>query len=241
MIQGQKKIEKKKVNKEYYDVYFKSNKYIKLADIKSSFQKYRISKILQIYTPNKEESILDLGCGWGTFCFALAPLCKAVIGVDFNQKGIDLCNRLLDKWKSGNIKFLCSDAQNTGLKSNSFDVIICADLFEHLYPDTFGNVLDECNRLLKKGGKLIIWTPHRGHILEILKNNNIILSKEEGHVDYKSMDYLIKNLHNRKFLIKKSYYAESHIPIFCIIERCFLNILPIMRRRIAILAEKLID
>lgn len=234
----QKKIEDRKVNKDYYDIYFKDAKYTRLTDLESRFQKYRILKILQIYTPNKGESILDLGCGWGTFCFAFSPLCEKIIGVDFNKKGIDLCNRILKKWKFQNIKFLCADAQNTGLKSNSYDVIICADLFEHLYRDTFDNVLDECSRLLKIGGKLIVWTPHRGHILEILKNNNIILTKEEGHVDYKSMDYLINSLLNRKFLIKKSYYAESHVPVFCIIERLFSKLLPIMRRRIAILAEK---
>lgn len=231
-------IKDKIINEDYYDIYFKDAKYASLTDLKSRFQKYRISKILQMYTPNKEEIVLDLGCGWGTFCFALAPLCKEVIGVDFNKNGIDFCNRILEKSIFKNIKFLCADAQNTGLRSNSIDVIICADLFEHLYPNTFENVLDECYRLLRVGGKLIIWTPHRGHILEILKNNNIILRKEAGHVDYKSMDYLIKNLGNRKFVIKKNYYAESHIPIFCIIERHFLNILPIMRRRIAILAEK---
>lgn len=237
----QEKLKDKEINEEYYDIYFKDAKYTRLTDLESPFQRYRISKILEIYTPNKGENILDLGCGWGTFCFAFAPLCEKITGVDFNENGIDLCNRKLKKWKFQNITFLCADAQNTRLKSNSYDVIICADLFEHLYRDTFEKVLDECNRLLKKGGKLIVWTPHRGHILEILKNNNIILKKEKGHVDYKSMDYLIQSLLKRKFLIKKSYYAESHVPLFCTIERLFLKLLPIMRRRIAILAEKSTD
>jgi len=89
--------------------------------------------------------------------------------VDYNQKGIDLCNKLLDKWKFNNIKFICADAQNTGLESESYDVIICADLFEHLYPDTFENVMDECNRLLKKGGKFVIFTPHNGIFLKFSK------------------------------------------------------------------------
>lgn len=230
-----------KINKEYYDTYFTDKQYSKFKDLNSFFQKYRISKVKQIYTPNKKERVLDLGCGWGTFCFAFAPLCKEITGVDYNQKGIDLCNKLLEKWKFNNVKFVCADAQNTGLESESYDVIICADLFEHLYPDTFENVMDECNRLLKKGGKFVIFTPYKGHIFEILKNNNLIIKPIEGHVDYKSFDCLLNSLHKRNLLIKKSEYGESHIPIFNIFEKLCLGFLPILRRRIQILAEKPAD
>jgi len=228
------------MDKEYYDKSKYFDKRAKVfADLENPFQKYRISKVLQLYTPSKEERVLDLGCGWGTFCFIVAPLCRQVTGLDFSQKSIDLCNRLLGEKNFSNIKFICADAQDTGLESESYNVIICADLFEHLYHKISEKVLDECRRLLKKKGKLIIWTPHRGHILEILKNNNIILKKDVSHVNYKSMNYLIKNLTMRNFLIKKSYYVESHIPFFRSIERLFMRFLPIMRRRIAILAEKI--
>jgi 2-polyprenyl-3-methyl-5-hydroxy-6-metoxy-1,4-benzoquinol methylase len=206
--------------------------------LKSAFQKYRITKVKIIYSPNKEERVLDLGCALGTFCFALAPQCKEIIGLDYSRKAIDIANKLLKNSPYNNIKFICRDAQSTELESASFDVIICADLVEHLYPKVFEKVLDECQRLLKKGGKLVIWTPHRGHVLEILKNHDIILKRDVSHVDYKSMDYLLRNLRKRNFLIQKSYYAGSHIPILRILERLLLPVLPIMRRRIAILAKK---
>ena len=109
---------------------------------------------------------------------------------------------------------------------------------EHLYPEISEKVLDECRKLLKKEGKLVIWTPNRGHILEILKNNNIILKRDVSHVDYKSMDNLLTSLHKRDFSVRKSYYAESHIPVFRILERLLIPVLPLLRRRIAILAEK---
>lgn len=207
-------------------------------NLESSFQRYRIGKVLEIYTPTKDEYVLDLGCGWGTFCFYMAPLCKRITGVDFSKKSIDLCNRLLEKKYLHNIEFVCADAQDTGLKGESYDVIVCADLLEHLYPEVAERVMDECKRLLKTKGKLVIWTPHRGHILEILGNNNIILKKDISHVDYKSMDCLLESLRKRGFAIQKAYYTESHIPVFRSLERLFLRVLPIMRRRIGILAEK---
>jgi len=230
-------LEQQEKMKKYYDTskYYNNDVF---TDLKSPFQKYRISKVFQIYTPTKRERVLDLGCGWGTFCFAAAPTCDLITGVDYSEKSIALCNKLLSKSHNPNIDFVCVDAQDTKFESESYDVIICADLFEHLYPEVFENVLDECRRLLKKGGKLVIWTPHRGHILEILKNNNIILKKDVSHVDYKSMNLILETLCTKQFSIKKKYYVESHIPLLCYIEKRLLYLIPLLRRRIAILAEK---
>lgn len=230
----------KRIDESFYDknVYSNESKNKLFVELDSPFQRYRITKVLGIYTPNKNERVLDLGCGWGTFCFAVSPLCNHVTGVDFSRKSIELCNRLLAEKKYANVDFVLADAQDTGLPSESYDVIICADLFEHLYPKQFEKVLDECTRLLKKGGKLVVWTPHRGHIFEILKNNNILLKKDEAHVDYKSTEPIINALTKRNFSIKKSYYTESQFPVFSTIEKTLLPVLPLMRRRIAILAEK---
>ena len=225
---------------EYYDGdgYFDETIETHVDLLKGCFQKYRISKVLEIYSPGKDEHVLDLGCALGTFCFALAPLCKRITGVDYSKKAIKLCNKFLETSEYCNIKFVCADAQNTWLAPESYDVIICADLLEHLYPEVSEKVLDECRRLLKKRGKLVIWTPHRGHILEILKNNNIILKRAISHVDYKSMARLLASLDKRNLSIRKAYYVESHIPVFRVLERLLIPVLPMMRRRIAILAEK---
>ena len=228
------------IDERYYDdIIYSDDAKIKVStSLDSRFQKYRISKVLQIYKPNKNDRVLDLGCGWGTFSFAVAPLCKEVTGIDFSRRSIELCNQLLRNKQYSNVRFVCANAQDTGLESGSYDVIICADLFEHLYAETFSDVLDECKRLLEKGGKLVIWTPHRGHLFEILKNHNIVLRKDTSHVDYKCMHRILHELRRRQFLIKKKYYAESHVPILRTLERLLLPILPTMRRRIAVLAEK---
>jgi ubiquinone/menaquinone biosynthesis C-methylase UbiE len=227
------------IDKNYYD---QSNYYEKnlklLGNFSSRFQQYRVEKVFQIYTPKKDEIVVDLGCGWGTFCFAAAPLCREVIGVDFSQKSIVLCQDYLSKFKLDNVRFIVAPAQDTKLSANFCDLIICADLIEHLYPEDFLQVIIECRRLLKPGGKLIIWTPHRGHILEILKNHNIILKKDLSHVDYKSMNYLKEKLEENNFSLKKKYYVESHLTGLKYFEKALSRFIPLLRRRIAILAEK---
>lgn len=229
-----------KITKEFYDKsdYFREvETYSDL--LKSKFQKYRVAKVNELYSPNKTERVLDLGCALGTFCFALAPQCKEIIGVDYSQKAIDIARKLLVNYPYSNIRFICSDAQFIKeLTPETFDVIICADLLEHLYRVTTEKVLAECKRLLKAGGKLVIWTPHQNHIFELLKNHNIILKRDISHVDYKPMSYLLSVLSKTGFEILKAYYVESHLPIFRTFERLLIPILPLMRRRIAILARK---
>ena len=231
--------EKQQKIKNYYEEsnYYEDN-LIGFADLGSRFQKYRINKLLEIYRPGKDEKVVDIGCGWGTFCFALAPLCHEVTGIDYSKKSIEMCLEHRDKRGLNNIEFICADAQKIPLSNETYDVIVCADIFEHLYPDVFEKVLNECARLLKKGGKLIAWTPHRGHFIEILRNNNIILRKDVGHVDYKSMDNLKETIEKNNFSILKAYYAGSHNPVLNILEWILQPFLPFMRRRIAILAEK---
>ncbi len=90
-------------------------------------------------------------------------------------------------------------------------------------------------RLLKPGGRFSIWTPHRGHVLEILKNRNILLKRDPSHVDYKSMAVLNKLLIDAGFQIERAYFVESHIPGLRSIERLVQRFFPPLRRRIAIL------
>lgn len=208
-------------------------------ELNDLYHKYLMAHLLRLYTPKKTEKILNLGCGTGRLCFSLAPLCEEAVGLDSDLNNIAKCNALLERNSLPNVKFIPADAQCTQLKSGSYDVIICTHLFDHLSPGGFSRILGECRRLLKKGGKLLLLTPHRGYITEILKNNNGGVNGNGIHEDYKSMDSMLSALGKRYFMICKSYYTESHIPIVRNLEKPFLRFLPVVRRRIAILAERL--
>ncbi len=227
------------VGPEYYDRsdYFEEASR-HLRDVESPFQRYRIEKVLQIYRPGKEERVLDLGCGWGTFSFTLAPGVREVVGVDFSEKSIELCRSRARSDGVDNVRFLRADAADTGLDPEAFDLVVAADFLEHLTPEQTDDVLDECRRLLKRGGRISVWTPHRGHLIEILKNNRIVLQPDRSHVDYKSLERIRRLLLDREFSIEKAYYAESHLPVLRELERSFLSTVPFLRRRIAVLARK---
>ncbi|MEZ4414681.1 MAG: class I SAM-dependent methyltransferase [Gemmatimonadota bacterium] len=227
------------IGKEYYDRsdYFEGGTG-HLTDLESPFQQYRIRKVLEIHRPAPADRVVDLGCGWGTFCFALAPAVTEVVGVDFSEKSIELCERRLADSRFENVRFVCADAGETGLPGSVYDVVLAADLFEHLYPEDSARVFAEAYRLLAPGGRFVIWTPHRGHILEVLKNNDILLKRDISHVDYKSMERLLEYARGAGFDIERAYYAESHVPGLSGIERALQGVVPLLRRRIAVLARK---
>lgn len=227
-----------RIDADYYDrsEYFASGH---LTDPQSPFQRYRVEKVLSIYDPAPDERVLDLGCGWGTFEWTLGPRVAEVVGVDFSAKSVELCERQRTSGDFRNVRFVHADAGATGMAPESFDLVIAADLFEHLYPDDSERVACEAHRVLKTGGHFSIWTPHRGHLLEILKNRGVLLKADPTHVDYKSMERLQSLLAEAGFVLEKAYYAESHLPGLRTVERALMGALPLLRRRIALLGRKI--
>lgn len=226
-----------RIGKEFYDStdYFEG---AHLTDHDSAFQRYRIEKVLGIHRPGPDQDVVDLGCGWGTFVFALAGTARSVVGVDFSERSIEICEDALRERSLGNVRFVCADAGDTGLEAESYDVAIAADLFEHLYRDDAVRVAEEAFRLLRPGGRFVTWTPNRGHVLEALKARDIILRRDPSHVDYKSMETMVTLLENAGFDIERAYYAESHVPGLRILERALQPWVAWLRRRIAVLGRK---
>ena len=179
-----------------------------------------------------------MGCGWGTISLGLAPYVSEVVGVDFSQRSVEICEANQHDRNIGNVRFLCADAGETGLDAESFDLAVAADLFEHLYPEDTARIAAEAFRLVRPGGRFAVWTPHRGHILEILKARDILIKHDPTHVDYKSMDRVRGYLSEAGFEIEHAYYARSHVPGLRSVERLGQGLVPWLRRRIAVLGRK---
>ncbi len=227
-----------RIGRSFYDesTYFEAASH--LHDFGSRFQRYRARKVLDLCAPKATDRICDLGCGWGTITFALGPRVREVVGLDFAERAIAGCNARVDEFGLDNVFFRVGDARASGLAAGSFDAVVAADLFEHLYPDDSEAVAAEAFRLLRRGGRLAVWTPCRSHFLEVLKNNDIVLKRDVSHVDYKSMARMREILAGAGFRIARSHFAESHLPGLNLVERLAQRWVPLLRRRIAVLAVK---
>ncbi|MGI9625525.1 MAG: class I SAM-dependent methyltransferase, partial [Longimicrobiales bacterium] len=108
-----------RIDERYYNesTYFEGARH--LQDFGSRFQRYRVRMVLSLHRPGPDDRVLDLGCGWGTITFAMGPLAKEVIGLDFSSKAVASCNKRLASTDLTNVRFVEGDARNTGLDSDS--------------------------------------------------------------------------------------------------------------------------
>lgn len=101
--------------------------------------------------------VLDAGCGvgYGTVLLAQAEATK-VVGVDIAADVIaDACSQA----DMSNIAFDCGDVTRLPYKDESFDLIVCFEVIEHLTEQD--GALDEFRRILGSNGTLVLSSPNR--------------------------------------------------------------------------------
>jgi len=183
------------------------------------FEITRIEKTYTLIEPGNR--ILDLGIGGGGL------LVKCKINNKFKRYyGIDISLKVIKKTKSmiknkfggiGDFEFKVGDINNGIPYPNTFfDTVTCVAVLEHLFdPHHF---VKEVNRVLKKGGKLIIevpnlvWLPRRLTVLfgrlPITGND---VGWDAGHLHYFTFESLYKLFNKNGFKVEK----ETTSGIFC--------------------------
>jgi ubiquinone/menaquinone biosynthesis C-methylase UbiE len=103
-------------------------------------------------TFSSPRAILDVGCGTGGFIF---KHCRAdsIVGLDYSPVALSLCK------KRGLNKLLRGNIQSLPFPDGAFDIIICSSVLYHQWVDDVKEALNECYRVLKKRGLLILNVP----------------------------------------------------------------------------------
>jgi 2-polyprenyl-3-methyl-5-hydroxy-6-metoxy-1,4-benzoquinol methylase len=95
--------------------------------------------------------LLDIGCGSGERLEKLQGLGWTVRGIDFDEKVVGMA-------KARGLDVTCGTIPGTWFPPDTFDVITMSHLIEHV-PDPI-ELLKECHRILKPGGKVVLTTPN---------------------------------------------------------------------------------
>lgn len=105
------------------------------------------------YCDNKD--VLEAACGTGQGLGYLAKKARTLVAGDYSTDILDIA----EKHYKNRFKLQQFDAQQMPFEDQSFDVII---LFEALYylPD-YSKFFEECRRILRKGGYLLISTANK--------------------------------------------------------------------------------
>lgn len=111
----------------------------------------KLNEALDFIKNEKKERILDVGCASGWFISEISKRYpkSSCFGIDIYEKGIKEGKKYYPK-----IKFQVSDAHKIPYKNESFNIITCTEVLEHV--DDPKTVLLEIRRVLKKDGFAII-------------------------------------------------------------------------------------
>ncbi|MBI4698327.1 MAG: class I SAM-dependent methyltransferase [Nitrospirae bacterium] len=112
----------------------------------------RVRKVIDLLNLNKEEVLLEAGCGAGNILEGLD--CRKIIGVDLSlymlgkarQKNID------------HVHLLGADIESLPFRDQRFDKIICSEVLEHVMDPQ--RAISEIMRVLRDNGLLIISIPN---------------------------------------------------------------------------------
>lgn len=219
----------------------------------------RLELILKEFDAKKGESILEVGCGSGAFLFHFAKKKAKCIGVDYSKPFLDFGLQILEqigKKEKELIKLILADAKKVPLKSESFDKILAADFFEHLYKEEKKPVLKEMNRLLKRKGLVFIFTPNKTRVrmeyyiqkaINLFRGKKVLWQRVEPGAVYFDTDLHVGLINSRElrrllekenFKVKKILYEHYNCPV---INKIFpsLSIFPsIFASNLMFIAEK---
>ena len=145
----------------------------------------------------KNELVLDVGCGTAEHTCGFALGKAKVIGIDLSESSIERAKKLAKRFKLKNVEFICEDFLKVELPEESFDYIFCTGFLHHLPKEIASEAFAKMVRLLKPNGYIVVGVYNsygrvpvkiKRFILELLAGNNVERKIELAHkLFYKRM------------------------------------------------------
>lgn len=109
----------------------------------------------ELFMPQQDQKILDVGCGTGNFSIKLAEKGAIVTGIDVSDEMLNIA-----RTKTGGlpITYKNMDLYQLEFEDNTFDAVFSMAAFEFVKDPA--RALSELFRVLKPGGKLMVGTIH---------------------------------------------------------------------------------
>ena len=180
-----------------------------LYDNKHNFVAEYGKGLLEFVPKDKNQSILDLGCGTGTLTFELKKMADMIIGVDSSKSMIKRAQA-----QYTDIKFMVCDALSLPFEKQ-FDVVFSNAVF-HWITD-HNTLLNSIHKVLKTNGILVCEFGANGNIATI-ENAFIKVCKDLGYeynprFNFQTSEHFADLLNKNGFIIDKIYDYDRPTPL----------------------------
>lgn len=157
------------------------------------------SALISLVKPLSPKTILDAGCGEGFSMNKLSinGIGEKIEGIEFSKEAISFGKKLFP-----NLIFREGSVYNLPYEDDSFDLIICTEVLEHL--EEPAKALKEMLRVSKK--YLIISVPNEPFFMmsNFLRGKNLFrFGNDEGHINHWNPLSLKSYLRQNKIKIRK--------------------------------------
>jgi 2-polyprenyl-6-hydroxyphenyl methylase / 3-demethylubiquinone-9 3-methyltransferase len=157
----------KRINNDFYDTlkddwYTSDDHPIALLRAENAIRvPWVISEISKRFGSNAK--VLDVGCGAGFLCNALAEKGFAVSGVDVSESSLDIARK---HDTTQRVEYLRANAYQLPFQDKSYDVVCAMDVLEHVEEPE--KLIQEASRVLKKNGMFFFHTFNRNILSYII-------------------------------------------------------------------------
>lgn len=183
----------------------------------------RLPKIKQYIVDDylkKDEILLDVGMGTGTFAILCAKKGLNVVGIDFSEKMLDIARKNIEKedlTETIEIVKMPVIELDEKFADNSFDKVTAILVFSELYFKEQEFCLNQIFRILKENGEFILIDEVKPKIFWrkvlyfIIRIPLALITFIKAHVSIKSLEDIEKRLQNHSFIIieEKLYLLDS--------------------------------
>lgn len=153
--------------------------------------------------------ILDVGCGNGVISRHLGSKGFNVLGIDVSAPSIARANELN---RSANTRFEVKSAEELVAAGESFDVVICSEVLEHLQdPDALLRVLYQS---LKDEGILVVTVPNGNGPRELLVTRPVLAMRENNGWAWKLIVKLKKSMGYSGTTVQSAADNLDHVQFF---------------------------
>lgn len=126
------------------------------GDTSTPLNMVRRIRVMRRFVTLENAAILDVGCGCGEYVEALAHYSAGVRGIETDERKVgEFCQRHPNKTNLVNI----ASAEAIPFPSASFDIVIVNEVLEHIHNQHLA--LGEIHRVLRPGGKFLLFCPNR--------------------------------------------------------------------------------